>query len=49
MGWWPEVIHANDWQTGLVPVLLRQEGDRDPHFGVARRWRTVRSLLRSTI
>ena len=45
MGWWPEVIHANDWQTGLVPVLLRQEGDRDPHFGVARRWRTVRSLF----
>jgi starch synthase len=21
---WPEVIHANDWQTGLVPVYLRE-------------------------
>jgi starch synthase len=45
MGWWPEIIHCNDWQTGLVPVLLRQEADRDPNFTVARRWRTVRSLF----
>jgi starch synthase len=22
-GWRPQVIHANDWQTGLVPVYLR--------------------------
>jgi starch synthase len=21
---WPDVIHANDWQTGLVPVYLRE-------------------------
>lgn len=24
MGWRPDVIHAHDWQTGLVPVYLRQ-------------------------
>ena len=23
-GWLPDVIHANDWHTGLVPFLLRQ-------------------------
>jgi starch synthase len=22
IGWTPDVVHANDWQTGLVPVLL---------------------------
>ncbi len=22
--YWPDVIHANDWQTGLVPVYLRE-------------------------
>jgi starch synthase len=21
---WPDVLHVNDWQTGLVPVLLRE-------------------------
>jgi len=24
LGWQPEVVHLNDWQTGLVPVWLRQ-------------------------
>ncbi len=23
--WQPEVVHCNDWQTGLIPVLLRVE------------------------
>ncbi len=23
--WQPDVVHANDWQTGLVPALLSQE------------------------
>jgi len=25
-GWRPDVVHANDWQTGLVPAFLSQEG-----------------------
>jgi starch synthase len=28
----PNVIHANDWQTGLVPVYLHQQSGRDPFF-----------------
>jgi starch synthase len=24
MGWQPDIVHAHDWQTGLVPVYLRQ-------------------------
>jgi starch synthase len=33
-GLWPDVLHANDWQTGLVPVYLREQYDRlsDPHW-----------------
>ncbi len=23
--WRPEIVHANDWQTGLVPLLVRHE------------------------
>jgi starch synthase len=27
-----EVIHANDWQTGLIPALLKTEYRRDPAY-----------------
>jgi len=27
-GWAPEIIHCHDWQTALLPVFLRIEGDR---------------------
>ena len=26
--WQPEVVHCNDWQTGLVPALLNLHGNR---------------------
>jgi starch synthase len=25
LNFWPDVLHLNDWQTGLVPVYLREE------------------------
>ncbi|MEM7813095.1 MAG: glycogen synthase GlgA [Planctomycetota bacterium] len=28
----PDVVHANDWQTGLIPVLLAAEYGLDPTF-----------------
>ncbi|HKL24641.1 MAG TPA: glycogen synthase GlgA [Desulfuromonadales bacterium] len=28
----PDIVHAHDWQTGLVPVYLHQHLWRDPHF-----------------
>ncbi len=28
LGWQPDVVHCNDWQTGLVPALLAQEWNR---------------------
>lgn len=30
MGWRPDIVHAHDWQTGLVPVYLRQWGGATP-------------------
>ncbi len=24
LDWWPDVLHVNDWQTGLIPVYLRE-------------------------
>ena len=31
MKWRPDIIHAHDWQTGLVPVYLRTV-EKDNHF-----------------
>jgi starch synthase len=28
LGWKPDLVHANDWQTGLVAPLLMSEADR---------------------
>lgn len=28
LGWRPDVVHCNDWQTGLIPALLAQEPSR---------------------
>ena len=36
LGWRPDLIHANDWQTGLLPVYLETLYRDDPFFsGVA--------------
>ena len=35
----PDVIHCNDWQTALVPVYLRTDGEREPWF------RSIRTVL----
>jgi starch synthase len=42
---WPDVLHANDWQTGLVPVFLREDycRRRDPTIG--DRYRRIRTLF----
>jgi starch synthase len=38
LGFTPDVIHANDWQTGLVPVFLRELYRQHPGY---QRLRTV--------
>ena len=30
LGWQPDVVHANDWHTGLLPLLLSREGGARP-------------------
>ncbi len=30
LGWCPEILHAHDWQAGLVPALARRLGERRP-------------------
>jgi starch synthase len=32
LDYWPDVIHANDWQTGLIPVYLKEERRARPEY-----------------
>jgi starch synthase len=43
-GWRPQVIHANDWQTGLVPVYLQTEYRDHPLLGRLATLFTVHNL-----
>jgi starch synthase len=44
LDFWPDVLHANDWQTGLVPVYLREEYARYPNPALRSRYHKVRTL-----
>jgi starch synthase len=45
IGFWPDVLHANDWQTGLVPVLLREFYRKQGGFGLRERYGQLRTLF----
>lgn len=30
LGWSPDIVHANDWHTGLLPALLARRGESRP-------------------
>ena len=36
-GWFPDVLHVNDWHTSLLPFLIREHGDDA--------WQTVATVL----
>jgi len=40
----PDVIHLNDWQTGLIPVLLRTELRDDPFYSSMGTLLTIHNL-----
>ena len=41
---WPDVLHLNDWQTGLIPVYLREVYGRLPSNAAAN-YHRLRTLL----
>jgi starch synthase len=44
LDFWPDIIHCNDWQTGLVPVYLREVYQASAHAWRAK-YLTVRSFF----
>lgn len=41
LNYWPDVLHLNDWQTGLVPVYLHEEYRRRPGYDRVRTLLTI--------
>jgi starch synthase len=44
LGYWPDVLHLNDWQTGLVPVYLREHYLNRPRYGRVRTLFTIHNI-----
>ncbi len=44
LGLRPRIVHGNDWQTGLLPFLLRQDHGQDPALARARSVFTIHNL-----
>ncbi len=44
LDWRPDVVHLHDWQTGLVPVLLRSGLRNDPFFSGLATVLTIHNL-----
>src|SRR5262249_51778724 len=45
LDFWPDVLHVNDWQTGLIPVYLSEQYRTRHNPRLDARYDRVRSLL----
>lgn len=45
LGLWPDVLHNHDWQTGLVPVYLREESRNHSSPGLREQYRRIRTVF----
>jgi starch synthase len=44
MGWQPDIIHCNDWPTGLVPAYLKTLYKDDPFYKATRSVFTIHNM-----
>ena len=44
LGWSPDVVHANDWHTGLLPLLLKVRFGWDARFEGTKTLLTIHNL-----
>lgn len=42
---WPDLLHLHDWQTGLVPVYLREDYRRHSSYELAERYEKIRTVF----
>ena len=44
IGFFPDILHGNDWQCGLLSVLLRAQYSMDPRYNAIRTVYTIHNL-----
>ena len=44
INFWPDVLHLNDWQTGMIPVLLRAHYQSDDRYNKIKTVMTIHNL-----
>ncbi|MGE5314114.1 MAG: glycogen synthase GlgA [Acidobacteriota bacterium] len=44
LGWKPDIIHCNDWQTGLIPAYIKTVYKNDPFFKNIKTVFTIHNL-----
>jgi starch synthase len=44
LGVWPDIIHCNDWQTGLIPVYMKTIYQRNPALASCGSLLTIHNL-----
>ncbi len=44
LGWVPDIIHCNDWQTALIPVYLKTIYKNDPFFSKIKTVLTIHNI-----
>lgn len=44
MGFYPDVLHCNDWQTGMIPTLLKLQYMHLPQYSAIRTLFTIHNL-----
>ncbi len=44
LGWQPDIIHCNDWQTGLIPAYLKTIYADDPFFKSVKTVFTIHNM-----
>lgn len=45
LDWQPDILHCNDWQTGMVPVLHKAEYMRDPFYSNMKSMISIHNLF----
>lgn len=45
LNYWPNIIHCHDWQTGMIPCLVRETRSGDPRYQRIKFVYTIHNLL----